>query len=109
MREGKPNYSKLQSCPCDISCRGFACAGVTVVEVDDICVPKGWRKVWAIWTPFYLDKYHPGAWFELRSSKGPPYTQCTYDKNGKLITTGPGIGTVDEGYAPSGPHYMVRC
>jgi hypothetical protein len=40
-------------------------------------------------------RLHPGTVWDMRSA-GPPRTQCTYDAQGLLITTGTGIGTVDE-------------
>ncbi len=115
MREGKPNYGNLPACPCSITCwklnricrpsfRNGADRDPVYEYEKSICAPIGWRLVSFAATPFYLDNYHPGAAYDLRSIKGPPYSQCTYDKNGKLITTGPGVGSVDEGYAPSGVH-----
>ena len=48
------------------------------------------------------DKFHPGAVWEVRTlqaSKSGAGNQCTYDKNGKIITSRYGCGTADRAQA----------
>jgi len=63
-----------------------------------------WR--WQLVPDTFLEKYHPGASYDLRSTSRRRYyrgagQQCTYDSNGKLITHGVGAGTADR-VAPTG-------
>lgn len=65
---------------------------------DSVCASPGW---WLTPSPFrdwVVDRYYPGATYDLRMSGpwGAPATQCTYDSAGDLITTGVGVGTVDD-------------
>jgi hypothetical protein len=59
------------------------------------CAPSGFYLAPQIAYPFYLQRYQPGASWDLRSN-GSPSQQCTYDENFKLIETGAGVGTVDK-------------
>ena len=100
MRLGKPNYGNAPDCPCSISCKKDVCTSVgptgpNIQTIDTVCAPNGWYIAPPVGYPFYLERLHPGAVWDLRSNQ-VPRTQCTYDNDGKLITTGPGIGTVDE-------------
>jgi hypothetical protein len=99
-------HANLPDCPCNISCtkRGVVCTGdfsSYEYEYETVCAPSGFSLGWGITYPFYLQKYHPGACYDLRGI-GVPRTQCTYDCSGKLITEGPGIGTVDYENIPGG-------
>ena len=96
-KNGLPDYSSLPACPCAIGCwRTVRCA---YVEQDlgyyGPCAPSGFYLAPQIAYPFYLQRYHPGASWDLRSN-GSPSQQCTYDENFKLIETGAGVGTVDK-------------
>jgi hypothetical protein len=53
--------------------------------------------------PYNRDKYHPGACFEIRTKSGTATgagQQCTYDRNGDLITGGLAAGTPDRVNVP---------
>jgi hypothetical protein len=108
VRLGRPNYGALATCPCNIGCDRLVCIPLgiglppIINRIRDFCAPEGWYFPPAQWT--YLPRYHPGAVKDMRSNAGPPYVQCTYDANGDLITTGPGIGTIDEGSIPFEGH-----
>ena len=70
------------------------------------CLVKGRTKPQnpnsAIWTqpdnPGHLEKYHPGAAWEIRSEKAYNNAgqQCCYDSNLQLIRDYPGAGTPDK-------------
>lgn len=85
-------------CPCDISCR-IPCHNLRGHETGKtkpgMCLPPGddWYFPW--FQSSYLPPYHPGATRDIRTHSGPPYMQCTYDADCKLITNGPGVGTID--------------
>lgn len=80
-------YDVLPDCPCTAS----EARNSSIWIEDDL-----FAKL------FILPKYHPGADTGFRSElayssiEGTSHgQQCTYDKNGKLITEGPGAGTPD--------------
>jgi len=78
--------SALPPCPC-----AYPCATNTPLWVQD---------------PGDLPTYHPGAAFSCRSTAAATGgsrhgQQCTYDRQRRLITSGPGAGTPDV-YSPSG-------
>ena len=53
-----------------------------------------------------VERFHPGAAMELRSKPKNGHTnQCTYDKEGKLITEPPAMGTVDKGPPGHTPYF----
>jgi len=104
MRLGKPDNANLPPCPCklfSILSRpvyfGYCYLSVKLWEVEeyDWQIPPGWYLSPPAGYPLYLERLHPGAIWDLRSNQ-VPLSQCTYDASGDLITTGVGIGTVDE-------------
>ena len=80
-----PNWlNVLPDCPCTFN--------------DAMANPSVWEDS----TSLFTSTYHPGADKDVRTKNGystiPNSShgqQCTYDKQGNLITTGPGAGTPD--------------
>jgi hypothetical protein len=113
----------LPDCPCDISRTKFVRGGTqyhcigpgTVVPDRYITVYDNFPADWALVGSFshwfvdtFVQVYHPGAAYDLRTKDPTKYgghgQQCTYDKNGKLITHGPGAGTPDFGSPNATPN-----
>jgi hypothetical protein len=68
---------------------------------------KDWSTPSAPISPF-VERFHPGAAMELRSkARNGHSNQCTYDKDGKLITEPPSMGTVDRGPSGTPTHWGV--
>jgi len=80
--------SPLPACPCTL--------GEIALDVVDAA---GGR--WVDETALTLQNYHPGAsrdirWVPPANSSDRRGQQCTYDENGRLITSGLGAGTLDQ-------------
>ena len=107
MRQGKPDYGNLPACPCKLPTEERLCYNPWPwpEHISVFVAPKGWYIAPPALYPTYLQRLHPGAYIDLRSNQ-VPRTQCTYDRRGELITTGPGIGTVDETSIVGG-HYGI--
>lgn len=99
-KNGKPDYSSLPACPCSIRCsKTSICDLLSGRSAHYVpCSPPGFALVPSVAYPLYLQKYHPGASWDLRS-EGSPAQQCTYDSDFNLITSGPCVGTVDNSNA----------
>jgi hypothetical protein len=95
--EKHPDFSGLDNCPCKLKrCTRtkYLGHGEIVEETVFKSPSKKWTLINPIAYPWYLQKYHPGASYDLRS-KGSPSQQCTYGSSGQLITHGIGAGTAD--------------
>lgn len=96
--------ANLPNCPCTICCKGKkdGCEESDFVNPDED-VWKGPQGITG------GDEFHPGAVSEIRSKNSYPPEgsgqQCTYDKNGQLITHGAGAGTPDRRHSltPTNP------
>jgi len=77
------------------------------IPLDECGQPEPARNGWSDPTP--ANDLHPGAKWEIRWTSGRWFgsgQQCTYDKDGNLITTPPAAGTPDMcGFDPNGPWY----
>ncbi len=98
---------ELPDCPCELekeccveyrpSLGGSGYSTYYTVTYCRFITPDGWEMVPQVVSDHTLPKYHPGGSYDMRTPKeaGKPGQQCIYDKNGKLITNGPGAGTPD--------------
>jgi RHS repeat-associated protein len=111
-------WRDLPKCPCKINvetyeynvCLDYSDQHTTVsiekISIPDDQIPKGdsvhsWNPPTRILIP-WVERFHPGAVFEMRSKGKGVSNQCTYDKDGKLITEPPAMGTVDASAPPGG-------
>ena len=94
--KGIPDYSKLPACPCSIRCNKTSLCDLMFGYSGHYvpCLPPGWKLAPPVLAYPTLDRYHPGAKWDIRSFPGDPSQQCTYDEDFKLIESGPGVGTV---------------
>ena len=82
-REGLSWTKELPDCPCQLSGKDGNFENPNPKEFDGPA-------------PIVDPALHPGASYELRSIGTETGQQCCYDANGKLMTTGDGVGTADK-------------
>lgn len=89
----------LPPCPCTVPVGGADVPDKIKVQHNGEPVTFQLSKIGLV-----TGKFHPGATWELRQelSKSGPGQQCTYDKDGNLITGGESAGTPDI-FSPTGP------